>query len=108
LSFHAIKIKIIFDNLQDMSNGKAGKKVPGGKLVRVDIEYSGDLIDSVRITGDFFLYPEDVLEKIEFSLQGKKLDEVVSTVDSVLSGNGATLVGVTSEDIFSILKEAMV
>jgi len=47
-----------------MTDGKASRKVPGGKLIRIKVVFS-DIIESVQITGDFFLHPEDSLLKIE-------------------------------------------
>ena len=45
-------------------------KTPGGKLVKVDLAVDGDRLRGVAVTGDFFLYPEEVLEAISGSLDG--------------------------------------
>ena len=46
------------------------------KLIKISLEYQEDskLIQSIRITGDFFLYPEEALEQLESSLVGTKID----------------------------------
>jgi len=46
------------------------------KLIQVQLSFDdkNNEIHSVRITGDFFLYPEDSLEQLETSLVGVKLD----------------------------------
>lgn len=36
-------------------------KVPGGKLVIAEFEIQADRLVNVRITGDFFLFPEDAI-----------------------------------------------
>ncbi len=46
------------------------------KLIQVQLSFDDEKneIHSVRITGDFFLYPEDSLELLETNLVGVKLD----------------------------------
>ncbi len=46
------------------------------KLIQVQISFDDQKneIHSIRITGDFFLYPEDSLEQLETNLVGVKLD----------------------------------
>ena len=45
------------------------------KLIKVSLEYDehSNTINSITITGDFFLYPEESLDKLEASLIGTKL-----------------------------------
>ena len=45
------------------------------KLIKVSLEYDEDskIINSITITGDFFLYPEESLDELEASLIGIKL-----------------------------------
>jgi lipoate-protein ligase A len=43
-------------------------KTPGGKLVRVDFEVRDGVLQDVVVSGDFFLYPEEVLTDITGSL----------------------------------------
>ncbi len=50
-------------------HGKASVKVPGGKLVRVDVDFS-DRLEEINITGDFFLEPPEALEEFEEALIG--------------------------------------
>ncbi len=47
-----------------------------GKLIRIKARFEGRKIREIKITGDFFLYPEDEIEDIEKSLIDKKVDEV--------------------------------
>ena len=50
------------------------------KLVKISLEYDEDskIINSITITGDFFLYPEETLDELEVNLIGTKLgkDEI--------------------------------
>lgn len=52
--------------------GEGSCKVPGGKLVRVRVEY-GRTIEEVTITGDFFLHPEEGIGALEESLRGMEI-----------------------------------
>lgn len=58
------------------------------KLIRITLEYdeTRNIINSVTIAGDFFLYPEEALETIEESLIGTKLqrDTLFQKIDKSL------------------------
>lgn len=45
-------------------------KVPRGKLVVVDLEVDERRLADVRLSGDFFLYPEEAMSAIVGSLEG--------------------------------------
>lgn len=45
-------------------------KMPGGKLVVADLDVDGGLLRSPRISGDFFLEPDEALEAINAALDG--------------------------------------
>ena len=49
--------------------GMASKKVLNGKLVTVLIDYH-DMIRKIRISGDFFIHPEESINEIEEFLVG--------------------------------------
>ena len=62
------------------------------KLIKILLEYEEDkennrIINSVRITGDFFLYPEESLDDIEMQLIGTPLhrDELKRRIDKCLN-----------------------
>jgi lipoate-protein ligase A len=81
-----------------------------GKLIRLDVNYS-DHIEQLKITGDFFLHPEDTLEKIVSALTGIALpfnkNDLITIVKFILDDNQAELIGITAEDIISLLEEAV-
>lgn len=52
----------------------AAYKVPGGKMIRIEMDYNGK-IEHINISGDFFMHPEDGIEKIEKALKGIELKE---------------------------------
>ena len=50
------------------------------KLIKIFLEYndqddSKKIINSIKITGDFFLYPEESLDALEVNLIGTKLEK---------------------------------
>jgi lipoate-protein ligase A len=45
-------------------------KTPGGKLVAVDFDVIAGALTNVRITGDFFLYPDEALDPIVRAIEG--------------------------------------
>ena len=75
-------------------------KAPGGKLVRVRLTEASGRIQSAKISGDFFLIPEDSLPKLEKMLEDARLDEgeLKLLVDRFFRGTGAKGLGVTPED----------
>ena len=76
-------------------------KVPGGKLIKIQLELADDLIASIQIFGDFFLHPEDTLEIIEHALIGARLEENIFSdiIENVLEQSKATLIGASPQDI---------
>ena len=85
------------------------EKVPNGKLVCVSVETQNGQVTEVKITGDFFLHPEETIEKIEHSLEGVPVDideaEAASRIGTALEG--AQLIGATAEDLARIFKKAV-
>ena len=53
--------------------GYAEFKAPKG-VIKVELELADDAISHVSISGDFFMYPEDALERLEQALVGVKAD----------------------------------
>lgn len=72
---------------------KANNIYKSKKLIKVSLEYDehSKTIDSITITGDFFLYPEESLDTLEVGLIGAKLDKdsIGQKVEKCLSGSEA-------------------
>jgi len=45
-------------------------KMPGGKLVVVDLDVADERLKGVRVAGDFFLEPDEALDRITAALEG--------------------------------------
>ncbi|WP_048056112.1 lipoate protein ligase C-terminal domain-containing protein [Pyrococcus sp. ST04] len=54
-------------------------------LIRVEIDEEGGIAKKVIITGDFFIYPEDIVQELENSLEGRNLSELENVVESFFS-----------------------
>ncbi|HMD89086.1 MAG TPA: hypothetical protein VKF38_07985 [Anaerolineaceae bacterium] len=95
---------------EQIKTGSSIKKIAGGKLVRVDVVYY-QKIDCVKITGDFFLHPEELITFIEESLAGAEIplseELLVKRVDAVLQDNHATIIGFSPADLISVLMDAV-
>lgn len=78
------------------------------KLVRIRLDYSSqsNTIISIKITGDFFMHPEDALESLEAGLQGAKLNRGIlqQRISSAL--DGAQCFGFDEESLAGAILDA--
>ncbi|MGY0798806.1 biotin--protein ligase [Lysobacter sp. A286] len=85
-------------------------KVPGGKLVVVDLEATGGRLAEVQVSGDFFLEPDSALESINTALRGLPVDTdttaLAAAVDAAL-GDGVSLYGITPEGVAIAVTRAL-
>ncbi len=88
----------------------ASQKVKEGKLVKVEVECDR-FIKKIKITGDFFLHPEDVLETIEKNILGLGKDagaeEIASRIHEVAKANDVQMIGVSPESLALVIREAL-
>jgi lipoate-protein ligase A len=80
--------------------GKAEYKVVGGKLIKVQLTRRDDKIQRIKIMGDFFLHPEELIEDLEASLTGQQLNEstLANGIKAFMEKKGAALLGASPED----------
>lgn len=85
-------------------------KVPGGKLVVIDLEEREGRLADVRVAGDFFLEPDEVLDEINHALEGLPVDttaeDITRAVKAALPAD-AQLLGVTPEAIGVVVRRAV-
>jgi len=77
--------------------------------MRVKVETDEQrVIQSITITGDFFLLPEDALWKLEERLKGAKLErnEIIKKIEQVFEETEAIVVGSTPQEIAEVILEA--
>lgn len=85
-------------------------KVPGGKLVSAEVEIDGDTLSSVHISGDFFLEPDDALDRIDRALTGLPEDSSVDRMSSVVQaaiGPEAHLIGFDADAVAIAVRRAV-
>ena len=79
----------------------AHNAVKSEKLIKVLLKYDEPkkTIHSITISGDFFLYPEDALERLESSLVGVRLERSIinKQIQDIL--HGAEAFGFTAESM---------
>lgn len=78
--------------------GKSVYKIPDGKLVKIELEFDNKKILGLKIFGDFFVYPEEGIEKVENALLGQELSEkqIVLAVESAKKKLGLEFFGISS------------
>lgn len=83
-------------------------KVEGGKLIKVRLSKDDGRISAIKITGDFFMHPEELIEDLEKSLIGCPLSEkiIVETIRNFVESREITLLGVTPEDFAKCIIKA--
>jgi len=81
--------------------GKSIYKIPEGKLLKIFLEFEENKINKVKITGDFFLHPEEGVEKIENNLKGIEIKKeiIIEKVNEAVSSESIELFGITAEGI---------
>lgn len=78
-------------------------KAKGG-LIKLDIAVRGSKIEELKITGDFFIYPEEAVFELEKTLKGKSQKESLETIEDFLTEVEAP--GITLEDFRVVLDKA--
>ena len=78
-------------------------------VIEVDIEVSDDYIQAIKITGDFFIYPEDAIEDFEQQLQGVKIDRVQlhEAFAELYSQQELSTPGITIDDWVEVVLKAI-
>lgn len=85
-------------------------KMPGGKLVVVDLQLNQDALAGVQVSGDFFLEPDTALDAINQALNGLSMTsteaELSAAIDAAL-GSGVQMYGVSSQAIAVAVRRAL-
>ncbi len=94
---------------KNQENYFAERKVKDGKLVQVSLKKENKKIKDIKITGDFFIYPEEEKEKIERTLNGishdKTIKELRKKINKKISPE-TELLGFNAKVIAELIKEA--
>jgi hypothetical protein len=78
-------------------------KVPQGKLLKISLEYDEkkNVITDIRITGDFFAYPEEAIELLETKLKNITLGrkQLLEKISSFIAEYHIQCIGVNAESL---------
>ncbi|MFG2605913.1 biotin/lipoate A/B protein ligase family protein [Streptomyces sp. NPDC048514] len=85
-------------------------KVPGGKLVVVDVDAEDGVLRRVRVAGDFFLEPDEALDAMNGALEGAPADTdaagLAARVEAALP-TGTVMYGLTAEGVAIAVRRAL-
>jgi lipoate-protein ligase A len=85
----------------------ADYKVVGGKLLRVRLQVEHNIIQSIRITGDFFMHPEPAIEQLERQLIGIQCNaQALSAILQQFFERDIEIVGASAEDFVTVIMKA--
>lgn len=85
-------------------------KMPGGKLVVIDLELHGDRLANVQLSGDFFLEPDGALDLINRALEGQSAEATEAELVRAISGpldSDVMMYGISPEAIAVAVRRAL-
>ncbi|MCK5038521.1 MAG: hypothetical protein KAS16_05430 [Thermoplasmata archaeon] len=91
-----------------ISKGSSVYKVPEGKLIKVwlEVEVPGNILVDIKLTGDFFIHPEEWIASLENELKGMSMDDIPGKIIEQAEKDDVQLVGIGTEDIIHAIKLA--
>jgi lipoate-protein ligase A len=82
---------------------KSVYKIPDGKLLKVFMDYNekNNQINKIRITGDFFAYPEESIEIMENMLIDTVLEEepLFQRIQSIIDEHSIQFIGLNARGL---------
>lgn len=85
-------------------------KMPGGKLVVVDLDVHAGQLRQVQVSGDFFLEPADALRRINAALEGLDATSgeaaLANAIQNALSAD-VLMYGISPEAIAVAVRRAL-
>ncbi|MGA5412655.1 lipoate--protein ligase family protein [Streptomyces pseudogriseolus] len=85
-------------------------KVPGGKLVVVDVDVADGVLRDARVAGDFFLEPDEALDAVNRALEGAPSDTdaagLATRIEAALP-EGTVMYGLTAEGVGIAVRRAL-
>lgn len=85
-------------------------KVPGGKLVVVDLDDVDGRISGPRVAGDFFLEPDEALDDINAALEGLPIDSTAEQITSAVARalpDDVQMLGFSPEAVAIVVRRAI-
>ncbi|HUH30020.1 MAG TPA: biotin--protein ligase [Rhodanobacter sp.] len=85
-------------------------KMPGGKLVVIDLDVHAGQLANVQLSGDFFLEPDSALAAINAALEGRPADTPHAALTAVITAAlpaTAMLYGISPEAVATAVQRAL-
>jgi lipoate---protein ligase len=85
-------------------------KVPGGKLVVVDLSVADGRLVDVRVSGDFFLEPDEALPAIDAALTGLPVESEAKAIAAAVTAAlpaGTVMLGFSAEAVATTVRRAL-
>ncbi|WP_305091478.1 biotin/lipoate A/B protein ligase family protein [Prescottella sp. R16] len=85
-------------------------KVPGGKLVIVDVEVDDGHLSRVALSGDFFLEPDEALDDITAAVTGMSAAADAAQLGAAITaalGDDVAMIGFTPESVGIAIRRAL-
>ncbi len=96
--------------MTDLERRHGEYKVPGGKLVVVDLHVSQGVLKDVHVSGDFFLEPPETLERLNAALEGQSSDASPQVLERALESvldRDVMMYGITVEGVVTAVGRAL-
>lgn len=94
----------------DSSMAHGEYKVPGGKLVVVDLAVADGRLSAVQVSGDFFLEPPSALDAITAAVEGLPADagqDAITAAVAAALGPDTQTFGITAEGVAVAVRRAL-
>jgi len=109
-----VSILVSSDSSQVQSQAAAWRhgeyKIPGGKLVVVDLRVAQGRLADVQLSGDFFLEPPEALDVINAALTGLPCDVGAAALEAAVRaalGPDVEMYGITVEGVAVVVQRAL-
>ncbi|MBD3206907.1 lipoate--protein ligase family protein [Candidatus Bathyarchaeota archaeon] len=86
---------------------RAEYKIPGGKLVAVELELVQNELRDIKIYGDFFMHPEESIKDLESSLNHTNKKEIEQKINDFFKNKEINLVGIQPQDFTHVIRLAL-
>jgi len=74
-------------------------------VIEIELSHKEEKITKIKITGDFFIYPEEAIEIIENTLRNSHIDRITITekLKELYEQEGITTPGIKIEDWVTVI-----
>ncbi len=78
-------------------------------LIEVELSIENNRMSTLKITGDFFIYPEEALEIIEQELLGITIDkeQLINKIEEIYKKQQISTPGITINDWVTVILKAI-